>query len=92
MESKSIAAPADELREHLHGMWGSVAPCWLTHANFVANRAHTVAQTDMTSERFRRMWEYYLLSFASAFKVRHLQLWQLVLSKGSARGAYHSVR
>jgi cyclopropane-fatty-acyl-phospholipid synthase len=42
-------------------------------------------------ERFFRMWEYFFTSFASAFKTRHLQLWQIVLSKGSIP-AYASVR
>jgi cyclopropane-fatty-acyl-phospholipid synthase len=31
--------------------------------------------------RFRRMWEYYLLSCAGAFRARYNQLWQLVLTK-----------
>lgn len=33
-------------------------------------------------ERFRRKWQYYLLSTAGAFRARKLQLWQIVLSKG----------
>ena len=33
-------------------------------------------------ERFYRMWRYYLLSCAGAFRARRLNLWQLVLSKG----------
>ncbi|MDQ7781639.1 MAG: cyclopropane fatty acyl phospholipid synthase [Desulfomonilaceae bacterium] len=32
-------------------------------------------------ERFKRMWEYYLLSCAGAFRARSIQLWQLVLTK-----------
>ena len=32
-------------------------------------------------ERFYRMWEYYLLSFAGAFRSRGIQLWQIVFSK-----------
>jgi cyclopropane-fatty-acyl-phospholipid synthase len=31
--------------------------------------------------RFRRMWAYYLLSCAGAFRARSLQLWQLVFTK-----------
>lgn len=30
---------------------------------------------------FKRMWEYYLLSCAAAFRARHIQLWQFVLTK-----------
>ena len=33
------------------------------------------------SETFRRMWEYYLLSCAGAFRARAMQLWQIVLTK-----------
>lgn len=33
-------------------------------------------------ERFHRMWRYYLLSSAGAFRARKLQLWQFVLSQG----------
>lgn len=33
-------------------------------------------------ERFRRMWRFYLLACAGAFRARNLQLWQIVLSKG----------
>ncbi len=32
-------------------------------------------------DRFRRMWDYYLLSCAGAFRARALQLWQLVMTK-----------
>ena len=42
-------------------------------------------------ERFRRMWEYYLLSFAAGFESRYIQLWQIVFSKNRAPG-YQSVR
>lgn len=42
--------------------------------------------------RFRRMWRYYLLSCAAAFRMRELQLWQLVLSKGRRPGVYRSIR
>lgn len=32
-------------------------------------------------ERFRRMWNYYLLSSAGGFRGRMLQLWQIVMTK-----------
>jgi len=32
-------------------------------------------------ERFKRMWEYYLLSCAGAFRARRIQLWQIVFTK-----------
>ncbi len=39
-------------------------------------------------ERFGRMWRYYLLSCAGAFRARALQLWQLVLSRHGVDGGY----
>ncbi len=44
------------------------------------------------SERFHRMWRYYLLSCAGAFRARKLQLWQIVLSPNGVKGGYGSVR
>lgn len=44
------------------------------------------------SERFYRMWNYYLLSCAGSFRSRHNQLWQIVLSKNGVPGGYESVR
>lgn len=45
------------------------------------------------SERFYRMWKYYLLSCAGMFRSRQTaQLWQMVLSKRGVRGGYHSIR
>jgi cyclopropane-fatty-acyl-phospholipid synthase len=43
---------------------------------------------DRYSEKFYRMWKYYLLSCAGAFRARHLQLWQIVLSKKGVLGGY----
>lgn len=42
-------------------------------------------------ERFYRMWRYYLLSCAGAFRARDIQLWQFVLSKKGMLGGYHRV-
>lgn len=42
-------------------------------------------------ERFKRMWRYYLLMSAGAFRVRQIQLWQVVFSRGNKSG-YKSVR
>jgi len=39
-------------------------------------------------ERFKRMWEYYLLMCAGTFRSRRNQLWQLVLSKNGLKGGY----
>jgi len=31
-------------------------------------------------ERFKRMWEFYLLSLAGCFRARHVELWQIVFT------------
>jgi cyclopropane-fatty-acyl-phospholipid synthase len=43
-------------------------------------------------ERFYRMWKYYLLSCAGAFRARSNQLWQLVLSPEGVFGGYRTPR
>jgi cyclopropane-fatty-acyl-phospholipid synthase len=37
---------------------------------------------------FYRMWNYYLLSCAGAFRARVCQLWQIVFSKETPPGEY----
>ena len=39
---------------------------------------------DRYDETFKRMWEYYLLSCAGAFCARHIQVWQIVMTKAGA--------
>ena len=43
---------------------------------------------DRYDERFKRMWEYYLLMCAGTFRSRRNQLWQLILSKKGIKGGY----
>ena len=43
-------------------------------------------------ERFHRMWKYYLLSSAGAFRAGKNQLWQIVLSKNNISNCYQSIR
>lgn len=43
-------------------------------------------------QRFYRMWKYYLLSCAGAFRARHTQLWQVVLSPRGIFRSYHGPR
>ena len=54
------------------------------HANFEAAWPRFSA----LGERFRRMWRYYLLSCAGAFRARDIQLWQWVLSRRGVAGGY----
>lgn len=55
------------------------------HANF---EVAWPSFRDSLGDRFYRMWRYYLLSCAGAFRARDLQLWQWVLSKEGVRGGY----
>lgn len=43
-------------------------------------------------ERFRRMWHFWLMASAANFRVRKIQLWQVVLSPKGVAGGYRSVR
>jgi cyclopropane-fatty-acyl-phospholipid synthase len=72
----------------LHGI-GNNKTLMAWHHNFVANWPKI---RDDYSERFYRMWVYYLLSCAGAFRARKIQLWQLVLSKKGVLGGYTAVR
>jgi cyclopropane-fatty-acyl-phospholipid synthase len=47
---------------------------------------------DQLSDRFYRMWKFYLLSSAATFRSQRSQLWQIVLSKNGFPGGYESVR
>jgi cyclopropane-fatty-acyl-phospholipid synthase len=42
-------------------------------------------------DRFFRMWSYYLLSCAGAFRARRNQLWQWVFSKHGVSGGYNAL-
>lgn len=53
--------------------------------NFLANWPRLRSRYD---ERFQRMWTYYLLSCAGAFRARRIQVWQIVLSKRGVEGGY----
>jgi cyclopropane-fatty-acyl-phospholipid synthase len=43
-------------------------------------------------ERFRRMWEYWLLASAASFRARRIQLWQVLLSPNGMAGGLTEVR
>ncbi|MDR3629135.1 MAG: cyclopropane fatty acyl phospholipid synthase [Desulfocapsaceae bacterium] len=43
-------------------------------------------------QRFFRMWTYYLLSFMGSFQVKHIQVWQVVLSKNYLNRDYSPIR
>ena len=58
---------------------------------------HNVNQSWQTiahqyDQRFKRMWDFYLLSTAGAFRQRSMQVWQIVFSKEGVPGGYRSIR
>jgi cyclopropane-fatty-acyl-phospholipid synthase len=59
------------------------------HKNFNENWHKIKTNYD---ERFRRMWNYYLLSCAGTFRAHKNQLWQIVFSKIESQVEYESVR
>ncbi|MFB6229959.1 MAG: cyclopropane fatty acyl phospholipid synthase [Salinibacter sp.] len=50
------------------------------------------ALSERYSDRFYRMWRYYLYQCAGAFRARRNQLWQIVLSPEGVEDRYVSVR
>lgn len=59
------------------------------HANFIQNWDKNKVDHD---HAFYRLWNYYLLSCAGAFRARAMQLWQMVLSPKGILGGYTSIR
>jgi len=58
------------------------------HENF---ELHWPEIANRYDERFYRMWRYFLLTNAGAFRSRRLQLWQLVFSPEGVSGGYQRV-
>ena len=53
-----------------------------------ANISAAWPQLDGYDQRFRRMWDFYLLTSAGSFRARALQLWQVVMSGPGSAGTY----
>lgn len=89
---KQIGAAIDGLfvLEDLHNFGAYYDPTLMAwHANFERNWHQLKGQYD---ERFHRLWRYYLLLCAGAFRSRKFQLWQMVLSPHGVPGGYSAVR
>jgi cyclopropane-fatty-acyl-phospholipid synthase len=59
------------------------------HQNFETNWEKI---KDRYDNRFKRMWDHFLLSSAGSFRARHNHVWQIVLSKNEYEGRYNSIR
>ncbi len=49
---------------------------------------HWAELQERYDQRFFRMWSYYLLACAGAFRARDLQLWQIVMSRKGVQGGF----
>jgi len=66
---------------------------WYDRFNANWDRVKSLKTARPFDERFRRMWNYYLMASKAAFEVEQLHLWQLVMTRrGSGRGVYGRVR
>lgn len=84
------AAQGRFIIEDLHNLGADYDPTLMAwHANFAEAWPRYQARF---GERFERMWRFYLLSCAGAFRARDLQLWQLVFSPKGVPGGYQAVR
>ena len=62
------------------------------HTNVERAWSELAQNNSQYTERFHRMWTFYLLSSAGAFRAREIQLWQIVFSKNGVKGGYKTVR
>ncbi len=87
-----IAAAAEDL--FVTEDWHSFGPDYdrtlmQWHKHFTAGWPQIAEQY---GERFRRMWEFWLLSCAASFRARRSQLWQVLLSPNGVQGGLPEVR
>lgn len=91
MKQISTASQGIFAMEDLHSFGTSYDPtmmAWM--ANVDANKA--VIQEAEYDETFYRMWRFFLLSGAGAFRAQRSHLWQIVYSKRGIAGGYESIR
>ena len=90
--AKQLSAAAEDLMviEDWHNFGADYDKTLLAwFRNFEANWPRL---RDKYGDRFYRMWKCYLMIFAGAFRVRYVQLWQIVFSPSGIRGGCQSVR
>lgn len=72
--------------EDLHSIGADYDPTLMSwHRNFECSWPEF---SETLGERFYRMWRYYLLSCAGAFRARRIHLWQCVYSPDGVEGGY----
>ena len=76
--------------EDVHNFGSDYDRTLLEWSNRIEARWPEIPHYDDT---FRRMWNYYLMASAASFRVRNLQLWQVVFRKPmQVTGVYEAVR
>lgn len=90
--ARQIASAEEELLviEDWHSFGSDYDPtlkAW--YANFTRNWQYL---NNFYDRRFFRMWTYYLLICAGAFRARSNQLWQIVFSRDGLESGYTSIR
>jgi cyclopropane-fatty-acyl-phospholipid synthase len=90
--ARQISTAAEKLLvlEDWHGFGPDYDPTLLAWYRNFSRNWHRLKHT--YDGRFFRMWTYYLLSCAGAFRARRNQLWQVVFSRDGVRNGYESVR
>ena len=74
--------------EDLHNFGASYDKTLMAWHSNVAAAWPELAKNPHYDTQFQRMWRYYLLSCAGAFRARSIQLWQWVFSKHGVDGLY----
>lgn len=76
--------------EDLHNFGIDYEKTLMSWFNNFDKKWHEIKQN--YNDEFYRMWKFYLLSCAGAFRARYIQLWQIVFSKKGIEGGHVSVR
>ena len=76
--------------EDLHNFGPDYTPTLLTWLKNFEKNWETLKPK--YGEDFYRVWHYFICSVAGAFRARHLQVWQIVMSKNGVFGGYQSIR
>ena len=77
--------------EDLHNFGTDYDPTLMAWMENMDSNKMTLQQAGY-DESFYRMWRFFLLIGAGAFRARRSHLWQIVLSKAGIAGGYESIR
>ena len=84
----SQAAEGKVVIEDLHNFGAYYDPTLMAWKSNVDS--HWDELSGKYDSRFKRMWDWYLLSSAGSFRARKLQLWQFVIARDGIAGGYRA--